>query len=99
MYRSGEGKNEFAFIMIFDGNSGDVHFERFSIDNFVSKTAAYDTGIGKNHFSKDKIILDIRSESFSIRGSVNFSSTTPWPRCCAAKINRTSYTKTFRSYI
>ena len=44
MYRSGEDKNEFAFIMIFDGNSGDVHFERFSIDNFVSKTAAYDTG-------------------------------------------------------
>ena len=79
MYRSGEDKNEFAFIMIFDGNSGDVHFERFSIDNFVSKTVAYDTGIGKNHFSKDKIILDIRSESFSVRGSVNFSSTTPWP--------------------
>ena len=79
MYRSGEGKNEFAFIMIFDGNSGDVHFERFSIDNFVSKTVAYDTGIGKNHFAKDKIILDIRSESFSIRGSVNFSRTTPWP--------------------
>ena len=79
MYRSGEDKNEFAFIMIFDGNSGDVHFERFSIDNFISKTAAYDTGIGKNHFSKDEIILDIRSESFSIRGSVNFSSVTPWP--------------------
>ena len=38
MYRSGEDNNEFAFIMIFDGNSGDVHFERFSIDNFVSKT-------------------------------------------------------------
>ena len=37
------------------------------MDNFVSKTAAYDTGIGKNHFSKDRIILDIRSESFSIK--------------------------------
>ena len=79
MYRSGEDKNEFAFIMIFDGNSGDVHFERFPIDNFVSETAAYDTRIGKNHFSKDRIILDIKSESFSMRGSVNFSSTTPWP--------------------
>ena len=79
MYRSGEEQNEFAFIMIFDGNSGDVHFERFPIDNFVSQTTAYNTGIEKNHFSKDKIILDIKSESFSIRGFVNFSGTTPWP--------------------
>ena len=79
MYRSGEEENEFSFIMIFDGNSGEVHFERFSYDQFVSKTNAYDTEIGKNYFSKDEINLDIKSGSFSIKGSVNFSGTTPWP--------------------
>ena len=79
MYRSGEVENEFSFIMIFDGNSGEVHFERFSYDHFVSKTNAYDTEIGKNHFSKNKINLDIKSGSFSIRGAVNFSGITPWP--------------------
>ena len=79
MYRSGEVENEFSFIMIFDGNSGEVHFERFSYDHFVSKTNAYDTEIGKNHFSKNKINLDIKSGSFSIKGAVNFSGTTPWP--------------------
>ena len=79
MYRSGEVENEFSFIMVFDGNSGEVHFERFSFDHFVSKTNAYDTEIGKNHFSKDKINLDIKSGSFSISGAVHFSGTTPWP--------------------
>ena len=79
MYRSGEEENEFSFIMIFDGNSGEVHFERFSYDHFVSKTNAYDTEIGKNHFSKNKINLDIKSGSFSIKGAVNFSGITPWP--------------------
>jgi len=79
MYRSGEVENEFSFIMIFDGNSGEVHFERFSYDHFVSKTNAYDTEIGKNHFSKNKINLNIKSGSFSIKGAVNFSGTTPWP--------------------
>ena len=79
MYRSGEVKNEFSFIMIFDGNSGEVHFERFSFDHFVSKTNAYDTKIDKNHFSKNKINLDIKSDNFSIIGTVNFSGTTPWP--------------------
>ena len=79
MYRSGEVENEFSFIMIFDGNSGEVHFERFSYDHFVSKTNAYDTKIGKNHFSKNKINLNIKSGRFSIKGAVNFSGTTPWP--------------------
>ena len=79
MYRSGEVENEFSFIMVFDGNSGEVHFERFSFDHFVSKTNVYDTEIGKNHFSKDKINLDIKSGSFSIKGAVNFSGITPWP--------------------
>ncbi len=79
MYRSGEVENKFSFIMIFDGNSGEVHFERFSYDHFVSKTNAYDTKIGKNHFSKNKINLNIKSSRFSIKGAVNFSGTTPWP--------------------
>ena len=79
MYRSGEVENEFSFIMVFDGNSGEVHFERFSFDHFVSKTNAYNTEIGKNHFSKNKINLDIKSGSFSIKGAVNFSGITPWP--------------------
>ena len=79
MYRSGEVKNEFSFIMIFDGNSGEVHFERFSFDHFVSKTNAYDTKIDKNYFSKNKINLDIKSDNFNIIGTVNFSGTTPWP--------------------
>ena len=79
MYRSGEVKNEFSFMMIFDGNSGDVHFERFSIDDFISKTNVYDTVISNNHFSINKINLDIKSGSFSIRGSVDFNDVTPWP--------------------
>ena len=79
MYRSGEVKNEFSFIMIFDGNSGEVHFERFPIKEFVSKNDSYDTLIGDNHFSNSGIDINIKSSKFSLNGSVKFKNNNPWP--------------------
>ena len=38
IYFSKNVDNHFSFIMIFDGLSGKVHFERFQKDDFFSKT-------------------------------------------------------------
>tara|TARA_B110000116_G_C16752809_1_gene544237 strand:- start:56 stop:1048 length:993 start_codon:yes stop_codon:yes gene_type:complete len=79
MYRSGVIENEFSFIMVFDGSTGHVHFERFPISEFSSKIEIYDTRIGRNHFFKNGIDLNISSSNFSLKGSVNFKNQNPWP--------------------
>ena len=79
IYSSEKVDNHFSFIMIFDGLSGKVHFERFQKDDFFSKTDSYNTIIGGNKFFSDGISLNIKTEDFSISGSVNFIKTYPWP--------------------
>ncbi len=79
IYCSKKVNNHFSFIMIFDGLSGKVHFERFQKDDFFSKTDSYNTIIGGNKFFSDGISLNIKAEDFSISGSVNFIKTHPWP--------------------
>ena len=55
IYRSGEIENNFPFIMIFDGKSGDVYFERFDILDFSASSNKYDVVIGENRFFKEGI--------------------------------------------
>ena len=38
IYRSGMSQNVFSFIMVFNGESCDVHFERFKPLNFFAST-------------------------------------------------------------
>ena len=43
IYRSAKVENNFPFVMIFDGQSGDVHFERFNINDFSAKTETWES--------------------------------------------------------
>ena len=79
MYRSGVVENEFSFIMVFEGATGHVHFERFPISEFSSEIDRYDTRIGKNHFFENGIDLNIKTSNFSLKGSINFENQNPWP--------------------
>ena len=79
MYRSGVVENEFSFIMVFEGASGHVHFERFPISEFSSEIDRYDTRIGKSHFFENGIDLNIKTSNFSLKGSINFENQNPWP--------------------
>ena len=45
IYRSAKVKNNFPFIMFFDGQSGDVQFERFNINEFSARTDRYSVSI------------------------------------------------------
>ena len=50
IYRSAKVENKFPFVMIFDGQSGDVHFERFIIN--WGKQVFYLRARSNNLFSK-----------------------------------------------
>jgi hypothetical protein len=79
IYRSEKSKNEFAFIMVLDGDTGEVNFERYNISSFTARVDKYDVSIGKNRFYNDGIDIDIKSKFFSVNGSLQFSSQYPWP--------------------
>ena len=79
IYRSGVNKNQTVFIMIFDGGSVDVFYERFEVQQFSCSTSSYDLHIGSNYFSSQKIILDIESETLTIKGQVTTDNLKPWP--------------------
>ena len=79
MYRSAVARNNFSFIMIYDGTSGDVHFQRFKITDFIARTDRYRVSIGENKFFKDGLKLNIDSPKLSIKGELNFKGQHPWP--------------------
>ena len=79
IYRSGEIENNFPFIMIFDGESGDVYFERFNILDFSASSNKYDVIIGENRFFQEGIDLKINSNDINMTGSLRFSGNYSWP--------------------
>ena len=79
IYRSGFNNNQTAFIMIFDGDNGNVFYERFEVQQFSCSTSSYSLHIGSNYFSSQKIILDIESETLTIKGQVTADNLKPWP--------------------
>ena len=79
IYRSGFNNNQTAFIMIFDGDKGNVFYEQFEVQQFSCSTSSYSLHIGSNYFSSEKIILDIESETLTIKGQVTADNLKPWP--------------------
>ena len=70
IYRSGINNNQTAFVMIYDGGKGNVFYERFEVQKFRCSRSIYSLHSGSNYFSLKKIILDIESETFTIKGKV-----------------------------
>ena len=79
IYRSGEKNNQTAFIMIFDGISGDLFYEKFEVNQFNCSTSSYDLQIGSNYFSPKRIIIDIDSKDLIINGKITADNLKPWP--------------------
>ena len=79
IYRSGFNNNQTAFVMIFDGDTGEVFYERFEVQQFSCSTSSYSLHIGSNHFSSQNITLDIESEALTIKGQVTADNLKPWP--------------------
>ena len=52
--------------MFFDGQSGDVQFERFNINDFSAKTDRYSVSIDENKFFTKGLELKINSQNLSI---------------------------------
>lgn len=74
------GEDSHAFIQCIDGKSHDTVYLRFPLSDFHSDQGRLDIRIGKNRFTKDKLILDEKRDGFTLAGELRFSGLTPFPR-------------------
>jgi len=75
-----ENGERHSFIQVMDGKACRAQYHRFSADDFQPASRRFEVLVGKNHFSKEKITLDLPG----ISGEIRFQNTTPWPKMLGA---------------
>ena len=67
-----------AFIQVIDGKTGITDYNSFHINTFRSSGNQFDIQIGDNHFSNERISLNLSGEHIRIQGSVVFEKSVFW---------------------
>lgn len=68
-----------AFVQVLDGSNIRVVYHRFPIDAFHSEQDRFALRIADNHFSMDRIELNIPSSEMSVEGELRFENPVGWP--------------------
>lgn len=68
-----------AFIQILDGTAGPSRYHRYPFSDFGASAGTFDIRIGANRISDRSMTIDIEREGHSVRGSLTFTETKPWP--------------------
>lgn len=79
IYKSGLIDYETAFIMIFNGQNGNVDYITFSPEEFICHPNKYELQLGANFFSLNEIILNINTDTIVAKGHVQNQNIKPWP--------------------
>ena len=68
-----------AFIQVFDGSAHRNTYLRYPADQFEGSRDTLDVKLAGNHFSSEGLQLDVQGEDLTVRGSLEFDNTHPWP--------------------
>jgi len=79
VYIGKDHQDDHAFIQLIDGVSGQSDFYSFQFDAFSFEPDVMDLRVGKNHFTRDHISLDLEQSGMRLSGSVEFNGQVPWP--------------------
>ena len=79
IYLSENPQESHAFIQIVDGQTHQVIYQKFPLDQFWADKKQFFIKIGNNEFSLKSITLDINTENKKIKGHINFPNIYPWP--------------------
>lgn len=74
------GRERHAFIQFIDANSGFTGYIRFHINDFMFSEHDFDISIGKNHFNKFGLTVDLAGQNLNIKGRIDFSNIVPFPK-------------------
>lgn len=68
-----------AFVQMLEGASSRVEYHRYPIEQFWSAEDHFELRIGENHFSMDRIQLNIQNSTQTVLGILKFVSPIQWP--------------------
>lgn len=79
IYRSGIDDNETAFLMFYQGSSGQVDYIPYNVNDFQCDRKSYALQLGKNFFSLNEISLNFQNERINVDGKITAQNLKPWP--------------------
>src|SRR5690606_10117844 len=68
-----------AFIQLLDGTLDTASYHAFPFTSFNAATTTFEVAIGPNHFSEERLTLQIDDDQGTIEGTLRFEGTNPWP--------------------
>jgi hypothetical protein len=69
-----------SFVQVMDGKRVEAHYEDFAIEAFKASSHRFDVSIGENHFSAERLSLDLPQ----LKGELRFRNRFPWPKMLGA---------------
>ena len=73
------GQDGHAFVQVLDGVRGEGAYFRYPLSDFAASREEFQLQIGPNHFSLDRIQLELPESQLGLKGEVGFKGITPWP--------------------
>jgi hypothetical protein len=76
---SSNGIDKHAFIQVIDGKTAQTLYFTFPIEDFYYSPEKFEISIGKNFFSKEKIVINLKDENTCLQGEVHFKNSLALP--------------------
>jgi hypothetical protein len=73
------GQDAHAFIQVLDGASGKSTYHTFPMQDFRALPDDFEVRIANNIFTRNSLELDLKGESGSLSGALEFEGVVPWP--------------------
>jgi hypothetical protein len=73
-------QNSHSFIQIIDGINGWTHYFEFPTEDFKPAVNRFEVRIGRNTFSMKGLIVDLNDRDIRVKGKIEFSGITPFPK-------------------
>lgn len=70
---SHDGSEKHAFIQVIDGKTARTDYFTFPVGEFAFSKKNFAIRIGRNYFSADSLVLDIRTDTLSITGCIRMT--------------------------
>jgi hypothetical protein len=79
IFKATDPGDSHAFIQVLDGVSGGAAYHEYPMEAFRGTAQGFDVRIGANHFTLERITLEVECEACSLAGSLDLVGPTPWP--------------------
>jgi tocopherol cyclase len=75
---AGEG-GPHSFVQVLDGVTGQTIYRRYPVEAFQAAETTLDVRVGPNHFTADRVELDLTGTELPLRGTLSLRGARPWP--------------------